>query len=67
MAEQVFVVFARSRPLYEVVKSEDGSTLTIRSTSKLGHVISMPSEAVPSLIDALNAFTATQQPRPGTS
>jgi hypothetical protein len=67
MAEQIFVVVARSRPVYEVVKSEDGSTLTIRSTSKLGHAISMPSEAVPSLIDALNAFTTTPQPGPETN
>ena len=65
MSEQIFVVVARNRPLYEVVKSEDGSTLTIRSTSKLGHGITMPSEAVPSLIDALNAFT-TAPPRPDT-
>jgi hypothetical protein len=67
MAEQVFVVTAGDRPIYEVVKSEDGHTLTIRSAANHTHAVSMPSSAVHALIGALRQFAATPQPGPATN
>jgi hypothetical protein len=67
MAEQVFVVAAGSRPICEIVKSEDGQTLTIRSASNHNQAIAMPSSIVHALIGALQEFTNTPQPGPATN
>ncbi len=67
MPEQVFPVAAGNTPIYEVVKSEDGLTLTIRLVSNPTHGISMPSGAVYALIGALQLFTNTPQPGPATN
>jgi hypothetical protein len=67
MPEQVFVVTAGGRPLYEVVKSDNGLELTIRSVLSPDRAIKMPSSAVDALIGALQLFKTAPQPGPTTN
>jgi hypothetical protein len=67
MPEQVFVIAPGNTPIYEVVKSEDGLSLTIRSAANHDYAISMPSSAVDVLISALNEFKNSPQPGPDTN
>lgn len=67
MSEQVFVVEAGTTPVIEVVKSEDGLSLTIRVASNHDRSVTMPSSAVYALISALRRFTNTPQPGPTTT
>jgi len=53
MPEIVRQIFAGSRPVYDIVKSEDGLTITIRSSQDHAKKIELISSVVGTVIDAL--------------
>jgi hypothetical protein len=56
MPETVRVIRAGSHPVYEVVKSEDGLTVTIRSAENHEEKIDLMSSVVGTLINVLQEF-----------
>lgn len=56
MAEIIRTIYAGRHPIYEVVKSEDGLTVTIRSAENHDHKIDLISSVVGTLIDVLTEF-----------
>ncbi len=53
MPENIEVITAGSHEVYEVVKSEDGLTITIREAGNHDHKIELISSVLPTLIRAL--------------
>jgi hypothetical protein len=56
MPEQVHVIAAGSRPVYEVVTSEDGLTITIREAENHEHKIVLLSSVLGTLIRTLQGL-----------
>jgi hypothetical protein len=52
MAEPL-IITAGSRPVYEIVKSDDGLTVTIREAQNHEHKIDLISSVIPTLIRML--------------
>ena len=53
MPEEIQVIMAGSRPLYEVVKSEDGFLITIRNAENHADKIELMSSAIGPLVQIL--------------
>lgn len=56
MPEIVRVIYAGSHPVYEVVKSADGLTVTIRLAEHPEEKVELMSSVVGTLIDMLQEF-----------
>ena len=57
MPEKVVDIYAGSHSVFQVVKSEDGLTVTIRLTENHDHKIDLISSVVPTLIRVLQDIT----------
>jgi hypothetical protein len=57
MPERIEVIHAGSRPVYEIVKSVDGLTITIRLAQHPEQKIDLISSVIPTLIQILSDMT----------